>query len=570
MQVDNDDISIQEMFCASCNIQFSSVKTFKGHKEFYCSMRNNVKPEVERTQRDAATAQAIAASQVLTNGVPPPGTILPPGTAFPVQGMLPNGSIAMPLAQTAQGMVIATPVIGPNGVTNVTFNVPTVIMPPVVDMQSNSVQAHQGSPTAAPKSNATPTASSTGKGELPLDLSRKNGESSPKKSTVKVETVSSPNAAVKKEVEDEGPEDLSTKSSIKSSKSPVQSLSSRPSTPISQAGSHRSSPGSSRLEPPMPTHPSMPNAALMAAAAAAAMLPNPAATFTQMAAAAAVNNISKCAECNIVFYKHENFIIHKEHYCSGRRRRSSGRETDSSDHLHAPEDRPPELVSTRSSNSSSPIAAVNGSAEAVSSMAAIPDVLTVQESLLQFFCHPCQIKFSSHDTLKAHQEYYCPARGSSETKDGTGSRSPGSSSGGDTPEIEGNFPCQYCGNCYASNRLLKLHYCKVNPVHIPLLRCRNCEYITQSENRLLDHIKAHAPTRAFKCTLCGYRGNTVRGMRMHGKTHLDAGKINYSEYRKLTFQKNRSGYSVEEKIKTWQAKLLFENLRNIYQCACVL
>ena len=100
--VDDDDTSMQEMFCAACNIQFSSMKTYNGHKEFYCSMRNNSKQDIERSQRDAA-AQVIATRQVLANGVPPPGTILPPGTAFPVQGMLPNGSIAMPLAQNRTG-----------------------------------------------------------------------------------------------------------------------------------------------------------------------------------------------------------------------------------------------------------------------------------------------------------------------------------------------------------------------------------------------------------------------------------------------------------------------------------
>ena len=29
-------------------------------------------------------------------------------------------------------------------------------------------------------------------------------------------------------------------------------------------------------------------------------------------------SISKCVDCNIVFYKHENYLIHKRHYCSGR------------------------------------------------------------------------------------------------------------------------------------------------------------------------------------------------------------------------------------------------------------
>ena len=156
---------------------------------------------------------------------------------------------------------------------------------------------------------------------------------------------------------------------------------------------------------------------------------------------------------------------------------------------------------------------------------AISDVLTVQGTLLRYFCRQCETKFSSHDTLKAHQEFYCRGRENADSKDGAGARSPGSSSGGETPEIEGNFPCHYCGNCYSTNRLLKRHYCKANSVQIPLLRCPYCEYITQSDNKLVDHIKMHAPTRAYKCTLCGYRGNTVRGMRMHGKTHLDAGEF---------------------------------------------
>ena len=169
--------------------------------------------------------------------------------------------------------MIATPVLGPNGMTNVTFNVPTVIMPPVVDIQNNSMQAHQGSPTAAAKGAAIPSTANTSKEELPLDLSKKNSESSTKKHGARIETVSSPDDSLHKEMEEQ-PEDLSTKAS----KSPVQSLPSRPSTPISQSGSHRSSPSCSRLEPPMQTHPAMPNAALMAAAAAV-MLPQQAAAF---------------------------------------------------------------------------------------------------------------------------------------------------------------------------------------------------------------------------------------------------------------------------------------------------
>lgn len=72
-------------------------------------------------------------------------------------------------------------------------------------------------------------------------------------------------------------------------------------------------------------------------------------------------------------------------------------------------------------------------------------------------------------------------------------------------------------------------------MQLPLLRCPYCDYITQSDNRLVDHIKAHAPTKAYKCTLCGYRGNTVRGMRMHGKMHAEAG-VEFTDEHMMEFE----------------------------------
>ena len=80
----------------------------------------------------------------------------------------------MPLAQTPQGVVMATPIVDVNGVTKVTFNVPTMIMPPVLEMPNNSLQAHQRSPIATGKGSATLSSpASNSKDELPLDLSKK-------------------------------------------------------------------------------------------------------------------------------------------------------------------------------------------------------------------------------------------------------------------------------------------------------------------------------------------------------------------------------------------------------------
>nr|KAG5707472.1 hypothetical protein BaRGS_011976 [Batillaria attramentaria] len=57
----------------------------------------------------------------------------------------------------------------------------------------------------------------------------------------------------------------------------------------------------------------------------------------------------------------------------------------------------------------------------------------------------------------------------------------------------------------------------------------------ETDKRLAEHMKVHNPTSAYRCTLCGYRGNTVRGMRMHGKTHTDNGE-DFTDNHMVEFQ----------------------------------
>ena len=154
---------------------------------------------------------------------------------------------------------------------------------------------------------------------------------------------------------------------------------------------------------------------------------------------------------------------------------------------------------------------------------------------------PCKIRFSSADTLKCHQQYYCPARGENASVSPVGN---GVIASLPTGLTEDTHQCLQCSQVFPSVRLLKSHVCsassstrtqhspsnggtassRLSQIHVPMLRCPYCEYVTQSDARLVEHIKAHAPTRAYKCALCGYRGNTVRGMRMHGKLHADGGE----------------------------------------------
>ena len=190
--------------------------------------------------------------------------------------------------------------------------------------------------------------------------------------------------------------------------------------------------------------------------------------------------ISKCLDCNIVFYKHENYVAHKEHYCAGRQGRG--------------------VEAAAAAAAAAGVASVgvkSGTPPEVPPASPPPPALApsggspVDQLFLQFYCLPCKIKFSSMDTLRAHQEFYCPSR--------RVVASPERVAALDDAELTAAAAAAV--------------------VESTLHKCPHCDFAAQTEARLADHLRAHAPSTAYRCTLCGYRGNTVRGMRMHGKTH---------------------------------------------------
>ena len=226
---------------------------------------------------------------------------------------------------------------------------------------------------------------------------------------------------------------------------------------------------------------------------------------------AARPSVFRCEDCNIVFYKRDNYTVHKELYCAGRRAKTELSSPDSPP--HSPSRSLPTSPDSKKSSSSS---------KSMASPASVRDTTTPDEYTVQYFCIPCKIRFSSPDTLEAHQQYYCPARKviaeqlAAQASLSCTALSPKSSSE--------KAICPQCHKCFNTMDDMMKHPCNQATMKIPMFCCPYCEYVAQSDSRLLDHIKAHAPTKAYRCTLCGYRGNTVRGMRMHGKTHIDAGE----------------------------------------------
>jgi hypothetical protein len=52
-------------------------------------------------------------------------------------------------------------------------------------------------------------------------------------------------------------------------------------------------------------------------------------------------------------------------------------------------------------------------------------------------------------------------------------------------------------------------------------KCPSCETYSPTMSAAQKHLETHPGIRAFKCLICGYRGNTLRGMRTHIRMHFD-------------------------------------------------
>ena len=241
-------------------------------------------------------------------------------------------------------------------------------------------------------------------------------------------------------------------------------------------------------------------------------------------------SISHCAECNIVFYKHANYLAHKTHYCAGRHSAATSASGVGSQDQPGPGSGPAGKSSTvlKSDDVARGGTALDDGRRRSPEPHELVATLDDSGTTIQFYCIPCKIKFSSLDTLRAHKQFYCPARiealhGGSSGELATPTRHRHASRVyGEDGERQAGEPasdggtCTACGTRITSSR--SSHRC---PAAVSLYQCPHCDYAAQSDSRLVEHVRAHAPSRAFRCALCGYRGNTVRGMRMHGKMHND-------------------------------------------------
>nr|XP_019526150.2 zinc finger protein ush isoform X1 [Aedes albopictus] len=206
---------------------------------------------------------------------------------------------------------------------------------------------------------------------------------------------------------------------------------------------------------------------------------------------------SKCKECNIVFCKYENYLAHKKHYCSARNLDPDG---------DNPKTSPP--ISPQAASPSTP----TGAAASVLGGGARSSGGGPPIAYQQLICAACGIKFTSLDNLSAHQMYYCPKRVDVQIP---------------TAVVPQKERCSKCKSMHEPGQP-----CTV--AGQGAYKCPICETISPNSTEARRHMDTHGGVKAFRCTICRYKGNTLRGMRTHIRMHFDKKTNDFNEENYIT------------------------------------
>ncbi|XP_050302423.1 zinc finger protein ush isoform X2 [Anthonomus grandis grandis] len=499
----------QDRYCAECDIRFSSQKTFRAHKMHYCNSRHVVKstappssctsgssptsPVDPATCRTPPSPTASSAPQQHFLALPTNPIIIVPYSLFKSASVLPSLSTAtgFPSPDTPCFLM-------PNGTLQPMTSALTAV-------SSNS--APQGEQVLKAVNKGKETGNNRESSSAPLDLTvrkspdpeysksgslntldpdqekenMKHRSPSPERIECEPSIQGSPCSTPSGGCEKGSPglshspkrklDDLSRSNSPRSSKTPKLSLEKH----LRTSPEAVSAAGAAPFEIPPALHPLL----LRSGNISALIPPELQMRLSDLAPIPPVmpqvivkQGVSKCKECNIVFCKHENYLIHKKHYCSSR-----SADDDASKNSGSPP------VSPRSGGTTSPATQYQ-----------------------QLICLACGIKFTSPDNLNAHQQYYCLKRGDTEPK-----------------------RCAKCRGLFEPG-----HQC-VTHTAVAGWKCPCCDVISATASAAQRHMESHTGVKAYLCNICRYKGNTLRGMKTHIRMHFhkrspDLQEENYISY----------------------------------------
>ncbi|GBP77509.1 Zinc finger protein ush [Eumeta japonica] len=437
----------QDRYCTDCDIRFSSTKTYRAHKTHYCSTRQIVKQLGTGSTRgpSSGTSGSAPASPRAT----PPS----PASTQPVLALPTNPILILPYSLITGASVLPRAMLpDPDAPC---FLLPNGTIQPINRALAAAAVAplDDREPEVLKSANRPRDIARDGVSSAPLDLSVRRSPDAP-----------APHARDDNEKENRlrstTPEQIVCAPSL-----PVSPVARTPSPRRSASPSTESSPKrrrrDSRDPTPKPTAtPSPPEEKLIPHLTPALLAPNLALRLGCEGVPPAPQvlvkqGVSKCKECNIVFCKYENYLVHKRHYCS------------------------------------------SGTLEERASPAPEPGPRPYR----QLICFACGIRFNSLDNLATHQSYYCSKR---ET------RSPRAVAATGQGAAEAARPASGGGSDGG-------------------WKCPCCDTVSATAAAAQRHMESHAGVKAFRCTICRYRGNTLRGMRTHIRMHFPKKPVDLQE-----------------------------------------
>ncbi|KAK7067510.1 hypothetical protein SK128_014129, partial [Halocaridina rubra] len=572
-----------DRYCGDCDIQFSSVKTFRVHKAHYCQTRHVLKGGSKSPVREevgsSTSASTLAGLVNAASASGQPILALPTNPILLVPYSLVAGAQLLPphvLPQPGAAVVLPNGQVQPLSPGSLSGPAPPPLLsPPTAATRGSSPGAHNSLPQASPQSKSATSPKQIAKeeikhkshsceilgkrrgdGDCPLDLTTKrpkliiksdlmndeekenrevNTPTPSKSPSLKSRPGSShgagefegrlltspprPSPEVDGQSNPRSPRPASAAPTLGSPRGLAESP--RPSTSARSPAQHSQvSAGLPQLPPGFPNIlaglESLSSLSLASLQSLQGVPPELALKLLSpdllMNGLAPMVNPpvivkqgeAKCNECNIVFYKEESLQVHKKHYCAAR----ATVKTDEDGHSNG--SRSPASASEVSAGPSrrSPSALPESSPASISgaTVSSNKETSKPNKPLLQFICSACGIKFTSPDNLAAHQTYYCPKREGAASEDGV---------------TKGLWRCPRC-RCAMPETLQAAHQC-VTPSPAPShgWKCPCCPIISPTAAAAQKHLETHAGIKAFRCTICGYRGNTLRGMRTHIRMHFE-------------------------------------------------
>lgn len=336
----------QDRYCAECDIRFSSQKTYRAHKMHYCSSRHMMKqsnttphlPANSKTTSSCTSGSTPASPAETTCRTPPSPNSSIASVQQPFLALPTNPIIIVPYSLFCNASVLPPRLPGTNFPNPDTpcFLLPNGTLQPMTQaLNCSSVpQSSEASKTSSKLKEAVvkelvapldlSMRKSPGLNETHIDLESRNAEMDNKTKSPTPEKTTPPSTPIlktrnspspKRKLETENPRSCSPRVSRTTPKS-------NPDLERSQTSPETATNLVTAFGIPPALHPLLLRPGSLSLLSpelqikvSSVEIPAVPATAPQVLVK---QGVSKCKECNIVFCKYENYVIHKKHYCSAR------------------------------------------------------------------------------------------------------------------------------------------------------------------------------------------------------------------------------------------------------------